>query len=598
MLRADEPLTAPADDMFVDGESHLGALSALYRITPADASRPDVQRVVTSALAAAHEAVSSERTVLVLHGEHPDELVMFTSDGADRRRISTAEPSVIRRILRTGRGEVINDVVADPDHSPLLTDELAARQIIGAPLEVAGNRLGVMAAVNSRTATFTENDLKLLTVVADRAALAIENADLKARARRQGQELEGLQRLSRLFTASETVDHVTGEAVRIVCDLLDCERVAVLLRDLESDELVANRRTVGLDEEQTDRLRFSLRRPSLVTTSFRTDAPLMSNDAPNDLWVDEELRAIADPRSVLVVPLTTGGGPIGTLLLMDIREGSFDEGDARFAILLSTRIASVIEASRGRERERALVQRLREADQTKSEFVSMLAHELKGPMTAIKGFGDLLQVQWESLPDEKRVQTLQIISKETSRLARLVGDLLDLSRMEAGTLRYDIETVDLRGVIANILAVHPSVSERHEIVTEFEGLPKVRADGDRIRQVVLNLLTNATRHSPEGSRITMTGEVTGDGGDRAVRVGVGDQGIGIPPEHRDRVFEKFSMLPKPGWIKKGTGLGLYITRGIIEAHGGRLWVESEPGKGSTFFFTLPIASDESAAHVS
>jgi two-component system, chemotaxis family, sensor kinase Cph1 len=118
----------------------------------------------------------------------------------------------------------------------------------------------------------------------------------------------------------------------------------------------------------------------------------------------------------------------------------------------------------------------------------------------------------------------------------------------------------------------------------------VLADDDRVRQVLLNLLTNATRHSPEGTTVGVDADVVVEGGETFVRVGVADQGIGISIEDRDRVFNKFAMLPKPGWVKKGTGLGLYITKGIVEAHGGRLWVDSEAGKGSTFYFTLRTAT--------
>lgn len=402
-----------------------------------------------------------------------------------------------------------------------------------------------------------------------------------------------MHRLSRLLTTSETVDHVIGEAIRIVSDLLACEKMAVLLHDEDEDALAVHEPVFGIRDEQIPLMSVSLKDPSLVAGVFRTNTPLVSNEAGDDPWVPEAVRNELGVDNMLVVPLATGPRPIGVLAAVNAKKGSFDDQDLRFTTLLGNRLASVIESSLARERERALMQRLREADRTKSEFVSMLAHELSGPMTTIQGFGHSLSKNWGSVDDGKRAHILDILTKEIERLARLVNDLLDVSRMEAGTLRYDFEPTSLKEVVDNILVVHTSLkAKQHLVMTEVpEGLPEIRADKDRLRQVLLNLLTNATRYSPEGTTICIDAELmnTGDG-DAFVKVGVHDEGIGIAPDDLDRVFSKFSMLPKPAWAKKGTGLGLFITKGIVEAHGGYLWVDSEPGQGSHFYFTLPVAA--------
>ena len=565
-------------------------LAALYRIAGPAEERVDTSKVISGLLGAVKEAVSCESASVFVHREEADDLVMFSTDHGIGTSVPLAEPTIIRRILHTGCGEGINDVVLDPDHNPLLADMLAARQLIAVPLESGGRRLGVATAVNSTMGAFTDADLRVFTVIADRAAITLENAQLRATMERQAQELEGIHRLSRLFTASETVDHVTAESVRIVGDLLACRRVALLLYDSEVDALIAQPRGIGFSASQLSDLRFRVDRPSLVATAFRTDAALTSNQAREDAWVDEGLRDTFDFESVMVAPMTTTGRPIGALIVADADKGSFDESDARFTTLLGSRIASVIEASRARERERSLVQRLREADHTKSEFVSMLAHELKGPMTAIKGFGDVLESRWQTLSDERRTETLKIISKETARLSRLVNDLLDVSRLEAGTLRYEFGTVHLVEMLDGIITTHPSLTRAHRIEAKWPpSLPAVHGDADRIRQVFLNLLTNAVRYSPEGTSVEVGAELAADRTPPFVIVRVKDEGIGIAPEHKNRVFERFAMLPKPGWITKGTGLGLYITKAIVESHGGRLWLESEPGRGTTFFFTLRLA---------
>jgi two-component system clock-associated histidine kinase SasA len=139
-----------------------------------------------------------------------------------------------------------------------------------------------------------------------------------------------------------------------------------------------------------------------------------------------------------------------------------------------------------------------------------------------------------------------------------------------------------------VLEVHSSLRVDHLIEADIPpDLPLVRADRDRLRQVVINLLTNATRYSPTGTTIEISASHMVD--EDRVRISVADQGIGIPEEDRERIFGKFAMLPKPSWVKKGTGLGLFITKGIIDAHGGKLWVDSSPGQGSTFNFSVAVA---------
>lgn len=367
--------------------------------------------------------------------------------------------------------------------------------------------------------------------------------------------------------------------------------MALLLYDQATDALIAHPRAIGLDESQVADLVVPLSEPTLSGTAFRTDTTLVSNEARSDAWVHQKLRERLGIERLMVIPLNPGGGPIGVLKVMNSRKSPFDENDKRFGTLLGSRIASVIESSRARERERALVQRLREADQTKSEFVSMLAHELKGPMTSMKGYADALREQWDSLPPDKRNRMFDIMTRETERLSRLVNDLLDMSRMEAGTLRYDMEPISPNNVVDGILSVHPSLNERHSIVTRLPtALPRVVADADRIKQVLLNLLTNATRYSPEGTTVTIGADVVDGVDGRRVLISVADEGIGIAADDQKRLFSKFVDLPKPAWVKKGTGLGLYVSKGIVEAHGGDMWIDSEKGRGSTFFFTLPAVA--------
>lgn len=563
---------------------------ALYRIAALSARDDAVDVVIAEILRAVPDVVPCNRPVMFLYDDDSDEMRTFADKGEEQARLTLREPGIIRRIQHSGRAELINDVLADPDWSAQQSEVLPSRQLIAVPMAVAEERFGVLAAVDSPTGAFTQTDLDLLAVLADKAAANLRSAYRHEDLDRQSRELEALQRVARLMTSTDTLEQVIGEAVRLVTDLVECRRMMVLLHDEESNSLRIQPPAFGVEDVDITDLEIDLGQPSLASTVFRTSTPLVSNDAERDGWIIPELRERLGIENVLVVPLSSGRQPLGVLAAVNSSKGQFDEEDLRFTSLLGHRVGSVIELSRARERERALMHRLREADRTKSDFVSILAHELKGPMTTVVGFGQMLDEHWATLEDDKRSQFIGIIRRETQRLAAMVSDLLDVSRMESGNLRYEFEPMSMSDLIENIVQVHGNIAEKHELeVTLDPDLPKVSGDKDRLRQVVINLLTNAVRYSPEGTQILVRAERRSDEG--AIRVSVTDQGIGIAPDDADRIFSKFAMLPKPAWTKKGTGLGLFITKAIVDAHGGRLWVESEPGEGSTFIFTVPVVTD-------
>lgn len=570
-----------------DDDRRFDELTALYRVASLSSVHADPIAVMREVVNVTAESVAAGHVMLFLYDPSANRLELKVDDG-DEFRVLLSEEPLLARTIQNRAAELSNDILRDSEGRSVLVDRYGCRELIAAPLVAGDQVLGVLVGLDAERGGFSSSDLRLLTVVADRAALTIHNAELISALQRQVQELDGLQRLSKLLTTAENLEHVIGESIRIVSEMVRCEKMALLLYDAESDCLITQEPVYGLSQEQVEGLRVTLGEPSLAATVFRTNTPLLSNDAANDSWVSPVFRDLLDMESVLVVPLSTGPRPIGVLKAVNAAKGYFDQDDLRFTSILGTRVASVIEGSFARQRERELMRQLREADRTKTEFVSMLAHELRGPMTTVMGFGRSLRDQGDSIPEAKKQHILKIVVREIERLARMVNDLLDVSRMESGTLSYELEPMALDELIEDLIHVHTSLRATHLIDLDVEeGLPKVVGDRDRISQVLLNLLTNATRYSPEGTPIVLTARSAPE--DREVVVTVADEGIGIPPRDQERIFEKFSMLPKPGWTKKGTGLGLFITKGIVEAHGGRLWIESELGSGSRFNFSLPIA---------
>jgi signal transduction histidine kinase len=233
--------------------------------------------------------------------------------------------------------------------------------------------------------------------------------------------------------------------------------------------------------------------------------------------------------------------------------------------------------------------RLAELDRLKSDFVSMVSHELRTPLGLIKGYAGTLLRPDAQLDEETRKEFVQVIDEETDRLTELVTNLLDMSRIEAGTLRIERRPMQLTRLLGDCAErLRAREPDRVLYVDVPSGLPTVRADERRIAQVVDNLLTNAARYSPAAMPILLDARAV-DGG---VEVRVADQGIGIPADKQAQVFEKFFRVDASDTRRfAGTGLGLAICRGIVQAHGGEIWVQSEPGHGSTFAFRLPTCQE-------
>jgi signal transduction histidine kinase len=234
------------------------------------------------------------------------------------------------------------------------------------------------------------------------------------------------------------------------------------------------------------------------------------------------------------------------------------------------------------------VSREKELDEMKLQLLSTVSHELRTPLASIKGFTTSLlreDITWDR---KTQRDFLEIIDAESDRLAELIGNLLDMSRIDAGTLAMEKEEVRLATLLREAIAAAKLHAPQHTFSLHIPArLPMVSADPRRIRQVLHNLLENAVKYSPQGSKVAVAVRFDPE----FVTIGVSDQGIGIPQEYQERVFERFFQVDSaPTRRVGGSGLGLAISRSIVEAHGGRIWVESEPENGSTFLFTLPVAT--------
>jgi signal transduction histidine kinase len=290
-------------------------------------------------------------------------------------------------------------------------------------------------------------------------------------------------------------------------------------------------------------------------------------------------------RSCFCLPLSTADETIGVLELGNVRQrSSLVQTDVPFLTAVTRLIARAIE---GAQHRKALqdAEAIEEANRLKTELISTLSHEMRTPLTSIKGYSTALLMEEASFSDETQREVLQMIDEECDILESLVHDLLESSTIDAGLLKLEAEPVRLPRVVEGVVSDIARRSRKHHIMVNFsEEFPLVEADPQRVAQVVRNLLDNAIKYSPEGGLIVVRGQSL----EKEVVISVADQGVGIAPEHLNRLFEK-GFRVKSGLIRHvaGSGLGLPICLTIVESHGGRIWAESKLGQGTTLHFTLP-----------
>jgi signal transduction histidine kinase len=285
----------------------------------------------------------------------------------------------------------------------------------------------------------------------------------------------------------------------------------------------------------------------------------------------------------LAAPLIVGARTVGMVSLVRVEPDSFSDEEIELVSLLGRFLGSAVQNIRAYEAERATVEELRRLSALRADFVSLVSHELRSPMAAVIGSAKTLRQRWRELTPEQRESFLGLIEHETNRLAELVGDVLDTSRIESGSFSYSFGDVDVGELIHESAAAAESGQDEVKInANVHRPLPQVRGDRERLRQVITNLIDNAVKYSPAGAEV----EVDAYGDNGRISIDVRDRGPGVAPEHELLIFEKFGRVSGEH-AKPGTGLGLFIARSIAQAHGGTLEVQSAPDQGSTFTLVLP-----------
>ncbi len=568
-------------------------LSTLNEVTRQLTSTLELEPLLQNILENAVGILNCEAGSFFLVDEHSGELVFRVTVGPVAKDLLGQRlppgSGIAGRAADTRQPVIENDVRRSPywNENVVKPTGFVTRAILAVPLLIKDRVIGVVEVINRRDGLpFVEEDQTLLTAFAGQAAVAIENArlytltdqELAARV----EELSVMQRIDRELNASLDVER----AMRITLDwaIRRSQAAAGLIGIVEQDKLrvVAQQ---GYDEytHGNDNGNWlSLESPPLKS-ALESGLPQRLPLTPG---TGEALKAGA--RTQIVVPIRREASVIGLLMLESAGEA---QEDMAFLSRLSDHAAIAISNAQ-------LYSEVQRANLAKSEFVSFVAHELKNPMTSIKGYTELLAAGAVGQISEMQANFLNTIRSNVDRMATLVSDLNDQSKIEAGRLRLDFTAVEVSALVNEVLRSTKRQVEDKKQTVRVEipaSLPKVWGDRTRLEQILTNLVSNANKYTPEGGTIVIGAEADAhrweaEGGGRVVHVWVRDNGIGINPEDQQKIFQKFfrSEDPKAREVS-GTGLGLNITKSLVEMQGGRIWFESEFRKGTTFHFTIPVA---------
>jgi signal transduction histidine kinase len=416
------------------------------------------------------------------------------------------------------------------------------------------------------------------------AARAAEAEELRDELGRRADVLDATNRCARALSSSLELEQAFAAFIRELRGLLPFDRTAILLVEDGNLRVFA---TAGAAAGTVFPPGTIVPIVGSVMTQLQSGHAVYREDM-NERRFDEEDEFVSlGLLSRVLAPLLAGPETIGAISVVRRQPRAFSPGEVELLSLLGRLVGSAVQNIRAYEAERTTAEELRRLSALRADFVSLVSHELRSPMASVIGSARTLQIRWRELSPDQRESFLSLIAHETSRLADLIGDVLDTSRIEAGTFSYSFDDVDLAALIRDSAAAAERGQDEVPVrAVVHDPLPPVRGDRERLRQVLVNLIDNAVKYSPPGEEVRVEAQSTNG----RVVIDVRDRGPGIPPEHQTVIFEKFGRV-QGGAAKPGTGLGLFIARSIAEAHGGSLGVHSNPERGATFTLSLPVGLD-------
>jgi len=516
-----------------------------------------------------------------------------------RHPVAQDRTSLVGRVGLDRRTQQIVDVLADPDYRRRDIQRIAGfRTTMSSPMMLDDAVVGLLSVYRDAVQPFDDRSMTLLGAFASQAAIAVHNVNLvqalEARsaelAHKVGQ-LEALGEVGEAVSSSLDLDDVLPAIVMNAVRLSDTDGGSIMEYD-ESQQIFSVRSAYGTAPHVLERLRRTriALDSTLVGRATIEARPLVVPDLAG-VPRDPHLQCLYDDgwRSVVAVPMLRESRIVGVLVVRRKTTGSFAQDTLDLLQSFAAQSALAIHNARlFRELEMKRAE-LEVASQHKSEFLASMSHELRTPLNAVIGFSEVLLEQMFGEINERQEEYLRDIWSSGKHLLELLNEILDLSKVEAGKMEMELSTFSIRGALEYGISLVRKRASLHHIELRLEvdpDLDTLEADELRFKQVVLNLLTNAVKFTPDGGSVAV--RATKEAAE--LMVAVTDTGIGVRPEDHERIFESFHQGGRGPPKEEGTGLGLTLSRRIVELLDGRLWLKSEVGEGSTFAFAIPLRS--------
>lgn len=600
---ADQAATAlDKSRLFHETETRARQLATLNDISKELSSTLDLQNLLVRIMRSAVEMIGTEAGSLFLVDETSGDLTFRVVEGGAQDLVGTRIPAgrgIVGEAATTAAPVIVNSVTTDRRwYSDVDREtEFQTQSLLAVPLLVQDKVIGVLEVINKLDASpFDSEDVSLLATFAAQAAVAIDNARLyeatDAELAARIDELQNLVRidreLNRTLQLQGVIDITLNWAMRITG--AGAGLLAMLDKDNEGLRLLAAQ---GYQPDWVEQ-----HREEPITRDTGVLYRVLDSGKPTfieDIATEAIFKSMAQQPTVslIAVPILRANRPIGALVLESHIPDLLSIADFEFAQRLVEHAAVAIENAR-------LIEEVARANRDKTEFISFVAHELKNPMTSIRGYTDLLKSGGTGPVNDMQAQFLSTIRSNVDRMTRLVSDLSDVARIETGHMRLERSPIPVQGIIEETLrGLQAQISDKkQELHLDIdENLPRIMADHTRMVQVLVNLVSNAHKYTPENGQIWVGAKLENrrdehNGAIRSmVHLFVRDTGIGMAPDELEQLFTKFFRTARAKDMAQGTGLGLIITRNLILGHEGDMWVESEVGAGTTFHFTVPAAPE-------
>jgi signal transduction histidine kinase/CheY-like chemotaxis protein len=509
--------------------------------------------------------------------------------------VSPGPGSLVGRTAGERRAVQIDDAASDPEYEWHAARHLAGfRTMLGVPM-VAGDRVvGVIGLWRVQIDPFDDRTIELVTTFAAEGVIAIQNVELVQALEQRSDELarsvddlRALGLISQTVSSSLDLDYVLTTIVSKAVELSASDGGSIFEYDKSTAEF-SLRACSGTTDECVAELRASRIRLGetfvgrMATAGKSRQAADLDREPPDP---HVELLRRHGWRSMVALPLQRETEIIGALVVRRKVPGVVPAQTVDLLETLANQSAVAIHNARVYRELEEKTRQLEVASRHKSEFLASMSHELRTPLNAVIGFSDVLLERMFGELNERQEEYVRDIRNSGRHLLELINDILDLSKVEAGRMELELAPVALPELLEEGVAMVRERAERNAIALNLDlaaDVDTVLADEVRLKQVILNLLTNAVKFTPDGGSVSVTARSVGG----EVHVSVCDTGIGIAEADQERIFEAFQQGSRPSRTE-GTGLGLTLSRRIIDLHGGRLWMESEVGAGSTFTFAIP-----------